>query len=50
MATQKTYICLTCHETMQALPEFHRYVDAWNHCQEVHGGQVFLDTRIRVNK
>lgn len=47
MATDKTYICLTCHQKMQALPEFESYVEAWRHCQETHDGQVFLDTRIR---
>ncbi len=44
MATRKTYICLKCSD----IPEFDRYVDAWAHCKEDHGGELFLDTRIRV--
>lgn len=50
MATEKTYICLACHQTMEALPEFSTYPEAWRHCKDQHNGQVFLDTRIRVKK
>lgn len=44
MATRKTYICLKCSD----IPEFDRYIDAWHHAQDDHGGELFLDTRIRV--
>ncbi len=50
MATEKTYICLSCHDTMEALPEFNTYLEAWTHCRENHDGEIFLDTRIRVKK
>ncbi|MEE9268452.1 MAG: hypothetical protein V3U70_03510 [Thermoplasmata archaeon] len=50
MATDKTYICLKCQQTMIALPEFDTYIEAWKHNQEEHGGSLFIDTRIRVRK
>ena len=50
MATEKTYICLKCQQTMIALPEFDTYLEVWRHNEEEHGGSLFVDTRIRVKK
>lgn len=46
MATRKTYICLKCND----IPEFDTYVEAWRHCREIHSGELFLDTRVRIKK
>ncbi len=50
VATEKTYLCLKCQQTMIALPEFDTYIEVWKHNQEEHGGSLFVDTRIRVKK
>jgi hypothetical protein len=50
VATEKTYICLKCQQTMIALPEFDTYLEVWEHNQQEHDGSLFVDTRIRVKK